>query len=221
MRYLNVAAMSVLLALVYQTSAVGAVSFFTSKTDLDNAVSTTLVEDFESVAQKNTPLTTFTHNGIKYTGLTGSPFANVVVVEPGSISFGAGVPQPTSTSILVGNGNEDFKAEFENPMRAVGFDTYYNGLGPVTIQAFGNSGLLDSFTVSPGTPQPNGIGYIGFVSDSEPITSFRFTSTSGDTLNTGIDNISIAAVPEPAAYAVLLIGLGIVAAMRRRVGQQA
>lgn len=56
-----------------------------------------------------------------------------------------------------------------------------------------------------------------------PITRLRWVSTLGGQLNTGWDNIRIvgyeAAIPEPASWALMIAGFGLVGgALRRRRG---
>jgi hypothetical protein len=188
-------------------ASAASIIFYTDKNVFNSAVATTLVEDFESVTPKDTSLAAFTHNGISYTGFAGVPFPNVWVASPGYNEFGAGVGT-TTTSILTANGDEDFTASFVMPVKAVGFDTYYNGLGPVTVEVYGASGLLDTFNVSPGIPTPNDKEYLGILSIGEPITAFRWTSTLGGQLDTGIDNVAVNFAPIPGA--VWLLGSGLV-----------
>jgi hypothetical protein len=168
------------------------------------------VETFEAVpVPKDAPIPAFSQAGITYTGFAGSPFPNVFVSSPGYTNYGAGL-NPTTTSILTANGDEDIRVDFASAVHAVGFDAYYNGLGPATIDFFDGATLL-------GTVAYNGpavLGFAGFVGGS--ITSVRFTTTLGGQLNTGIDNLAVVAVPEPETYALLLAGLGVVASVARR-----
>ena len=94
---------------------------------------------------------------------------------------------------------------------AVGFDVYFNGLGPVTTTITTTTGTATLFDSRNLDTQE----YYGFVSTA-PISSVRFTSTHGGRLNTGVDNIAISTpVPEPAS--LLLLGGGLAAfGFRRR-----
>jgi hypothetical protein len=208
-RYVLVA--SILLAC--SASAHASVIFYTSQAAFDAAASPTLIEDFETGITKDTILATLTHNGITYTPFDGSPSPNVFVASPGYTNFGAGVTQPTTTSILTASGNEDFSAAFTTSYLAVGFDTYLNGLGDVSVQFFNGATLLGTFTYLSG----NDMEYLGIVSTT-PITSFRWTAAQGGELNTGIDNISVSnslsSVPEPSA--MLLLGSGLLGILARR-----
>jgi hypothetical protein len=168
------------------------VTFYPSKPSFDAVARSTLIEDFENIWPRNAALASVTSNGIVYTGLGGRqigtnlPFGNVLVAAPGYDNFGAGVAQPTGTSILTANGTEDFRLDFATAVLTVGFDTYLNGEGSVAVSVFNGSALLSSF-VYPGAA--NDQEYLGIVSQT-PITSLRFTAAVGETLNAGIDNVS-------------------------------
>jgi hypothetical protein len=206
----------VALAASMPSSAAG-VTFFTSQASFSGASSTTLVETFEAgsipAVPRNVSLAGFTANGITYTPNSG----NVFVANPGFTNFGAGVGT-TTTSVLTANGDEDFTAAFSTAPTAVGFDAYFNGLGPGSVRVFGAGNvLLDTFNFS-GTLDD--IGYIGITS-AAPIASIRWTTTLGGRLNTGIDNISLGdatttVVPLPPALALLLGGLAVLGVTGRR-----
>jgi hypothetical protein len=207
---LTTVALAVLALAFVAPSHATSISFYLTKPLFDSAVTTTLLEDFEAFAPKDTALASFVSKGVTYTGLAGSPFPNVWVASPGYSNFGVGVPQPTTTSILVANGDEDFRMDFSMNPLAVGFDVYFNGLGQVetTVKT---GAITFTFTDLRGL---NNVGFYGFIS-SDPITSVEFKSTFGGRLNTGVDNIVIAtAVPEPATLA--LFGGGLVALRARR-----
>lgn len=61
---------------------------------------------------------------------------------------------------------------------------------------------------------------VSFTTGAGGATGFSFHNRGGDNVGAMLDNVSIAAVPEPETYAMLLAGLGMVgfAARRRRQG---
>ena len=195
------------LTLVLANSAHSATTFTSDKVLFNNLTSTTLVEDFESIAPtpKDTAIASFTSNGITYTGLAGTPFPNVFVSSPGYTNYEP--PGMTTSSILTGNGDEDYTLEFSTAVTAVGFDTYINTSGPAMVSVFGNGGLLDTFNHS---HDPATVGFLGILA-MEDIKSIRWTTTNGAVVNTGIDNIRTGAViPIPAAawlFGSTLLGL--------------
>jgi hypothetical protein len=203
-------------AAVFTTAVMrGLVTFYQSKSAFDAVVSTTLLEDFESFSPKNSIInSSFTSNGVTYTGFAGSPGPNVYVESPGMV-FGAGVLHPATSSVLTANGDEDFTAAFSTAYSAIGFDTYLNGLGPATVRVFNGASLLDSFTYA---GSMNTLEYLGIVS-TVPITSIRWTSTSGGVVDTGIDNISIA-IPEPSQTALAMAGALMCLALGWKCGRQ-
>jgi len=181
--------------------------FFTDVNAFDALTNTTLVEDFEAFSPKDRLLPSFVSNGNTYTGLAGVPNPNVWVARPGYINFGVPV---TTSSILTGNGDEDFTVEFGTPTEAVGFNTYLNAFGPATVSVFGTTGMLDSFVLN---HDPTNVGFLGILADEE-ISSIRWTTVNGRSINTGIDNIlqgtkiEGASTPEPTSV-LSLIALGI------------
>ncbi|MHC4396608.1 MAG: hypothetical protein ACYS1A_13225 [Planctomycetota bacterium] len=192
-------------------SGYGNLTYYTNFTSFDTVTQTTVLEDFESVPTKNSPLHSFTSNGNTYIGLAGAPYPNVFVSAPGFTNYG--LAYPTSSSILTANGDEDFTVDFGSPSTVLGFDTYLNGFGPASIEIHGSTGLLDTFTLS---HDPSIVGFFGVVSDM-PIYKIRWTTTNGRVINTGIDNIRPGTtIPAPGAVVLGSIGLGCVTWMRRR-----
>jgi len=196
-------------------SAYSATIFYSDFASFDLATDTALVEDFETFPSTGVILPSFTSNGNTYTGLTGNPFPNVIVVSTSNPNFSF----PLSSSVLTANGDEDFTVDFGSPQKALGFDTYLNSDGPATVSVFGSSGLLDTFIHS---HDPTTVGFLG-IAAAEAITSIQWTTVNGRVINTGIDNIrqgeptsvEHTSVPEP--FSVLgLFAVGSLIAMKRR-----
>lgn len=194
----SLAATAVLLSLAPAHAA----TFYRSAGTFLAAAPAVLVETFEDTGQPiDEPLSSFTHNGITFTGQAGTPFANVYLLPGDAVGvFSSAITQPTGTTMLTANGDENFKVSFNTPYRAVGFDVYLNGLGVAEVQIYNGLTLLDTYDFP---AAESDLTYLGMVSDT-PITSFVFTSRHGATLNTGIDNLSVlATIPEPATLGML------------------
>jgi hypothetical protein len=190
------------------TAANSVVTFYTDFASFDAATTAVLVEDFEGISPKDTPLASIFSNGITYTPV--SPADNVWVSSPGYTNYG--VPGPTTSSILTATGDERFLITPDDPLSAIGFDTYPNQYVPAIVNVFGNAGLMDTFDL---TTLPNdAIGFLGIKSTSA-ITAVEWYTTSGGILNTGIDNV-YTQVPEPSIIMLLASGLLVLGVSGRR-----
>ena len=208
--------LSVLFATALASPA--AAQTFTAKSLFLAAVGTPdYTETFESVpVPKDVAVSSFTQAGISYTGLAGRP-TNVWVASPGYNNFGAGL-NPTASSVLTANGNEDFLINLFAGKGAIGFDILNNGLGSVTTSFFNGATLLATIVGSGAA----GMSYAGYVAaPGVKVTTVRYTATGGGTLNTGIDNLSVVDVPvtaspEPSTLPLLALGAGALLFVRRR-----
>jgi len=192
-----------LLLWAISTTGYSAVTFYTDLATFNGITSTSIIEDFEAVATKDTPLSSLSSNGITYTGLAGTSSSNVFVSSSGYTNYG--LPSATTSSILTANGDEDFRLDFSMAVTELGFDTYLNRFGPAVVSVFGVGGLIGTINHSHASTS---IGFLGMTS-TENITSLRWTTTNGRSVNTGIDNIRINEVPIPAAafmFAPALLG---------------
>lgn len=119
-------------------------------------------------------------------------------------------------------GDRVLTVDFDSAQGAFGFDT--NGLMPTfTVSIF--SGATQIYSGSLALSQP-GMNFFGFASSSANITRVLIDGTSPNTsFNFALDNFTFNGgpvvitdpVPEPAAWALMLSGFGIVgAAIRRR-----
>ena len=173
-----------------------------------------IVETFDAVTPKDAIISSFVSQGVTYTGLGGSPSGNVWVTSHPYTNFSVAVPDAT---VLTANGDEDFTVamSFAGPFTAIGFDTYLNTAGPVTIQIENG----DGWTTTTLSHDPTIIGFFGVSSDS-PITTIRWASpiTPGgrQLINTGIDNIEMGVVPVPGAVILGMLGLCIAGVKLRK-----
>ena len=194
-----------------------AITFYDNQALFNAVVTVSLIDDYETGSVRNAPLASLTRNGVSYTPTDGTPFPNVFIADPGYSNFGAGVGI-TTTSILTANGDENFRADFATAVRAVAFDAYWNGLGAAVITAYNNNTVLGAYSPA---GNPDNKGFLGSITDGAAITGFRWDTTSGGQLNTGIDNLRTAPIPEPGTYAMLLAGLGLLGFVGRRRKRQA
>ena len=201
------------LMFAFATPVSAALTFYDSQATFNTVVATSLVDDYETGSARDQPLSSLVRNGVTYTPTDGVPFPNVYLIPPGVNNFGAGVGT-TTTSILTGNGDENFRADFAIAVSAVAFDAYWNGLGPAVVTAYHDGTVLGTY--SP-TGNPSNKGFLGFFSDGPTITGFRWDTTGGGQINTGIDNLrTAAAIPEPETYAMMLAGLSLLGFVARR-----
>jgi len=215
MSFQNVAAVSISAAALLAFAGPTHATVYVNSQAAYNAAAPTavLIEDFEATGQASDTAiyASFSHNGVGYLGLAGSPAPNLFISSAGYTNYGAGVG-PTTSKILTANGDESFVVTFASAVSAFGFDAYFNGLGPTTLNAFNGATLLDSVTTANAFDFKGHLGVAGV----GPITSFTWVTTAGGQLNTGIDNLTTAqAIPEPATWALMVAGCAGLAGMAR------
>lgn len=118
----------------------------------------------------------------------------------------------------------DITLTFANLVRGVGAQIQADFFGDFTAEIIGSDGgVLGTFTEN-GYSDSSGEGsaiFIGLLSDTANIKSIRFDLTSasdGSTNDFAIGHVSIAsggAVPEPASWALMILGMGAVGGLAR------
>lgn len=204
------------LAAVAAVSARAALISYSDLASFTGANTTVVVEDFESAAiPHDVAMSSFTHNGITFTGDAGVRTHNVWDASAGYVNFSVPI---TTSSVLTANGDENILMTFSSPSTAVGFDTYLNFYGPATITVTLVGGGSQVYTFN---QDPTKVGFWGVSSDDAAIASVRWATVNGGLINTGIDNIRAGApsgaVPEPSTLALVTLGgCAALVAMRRR-----
>lgn len=175
-------------------------------------------EDFESVLVRDASLPFLdTAVGLFTPGLAG---LNVFVSSPGYTNYGPGL-NPTTSSVLTANGDENFIWALAFPAQTVQLQIYLNDLGPATMAFYDAAdGLLAAFNFEADSDTGNNLVTLNFDAGADIVARATFVSTRGGILNTGLDNITIAqgggTVPEPAGMALLATALGLALAAGRR-----
>lgn len=208
-----IATLSAVAAALGSAAAYPATTFYDSKSAFDLVASTVLIEDFESFSPKDTGFfPTLSTGFLTFTAYDPPSSPNLVVTSPGYTNFGVNV-SPTTSSVLSTSGDENFEMFFALAQTAAGFEGYLNGLGPGTVTVKNGALVLGTYDL----PNPAGgaITYVGVVSDT-PFSSIVWDTTAGGVRNSGIDNISVAAVPEPSTWVTLLASFLAFAFLARR-----
>ncbi len=148
-------------------------------------------------------------NGVTFSGATDAELGPSTrdLGDNGAWTFGlSGFAASGSDGVL--------SFSFESLQHGVGAFVSHNGGGSLLIEALGASGtLLESYTVN--FTAPSGFEgydegtYVGFSRSVTDIQTLRITGAGAVA-----DNVS--AVPEPESFALMLTGLVLAAAMRRR-----
>jgi len=202
-------------ALAMSGAAQAAVTLYTTQAAFDAAATVTNLEDFTGLSQgvKSTA-TIAVRNGIDFVNQPGGNSQHDLFV----VSANSGLlAAPNPTAVLSADGDENFRISLHSgaSFTAFAFTFLTNDYAAPVISLYGASGLIQSFTLTQGT---NTSAFIGFVS-STPILYVQDIVDRGYIDNTAIDDVQIgtAAVPEPATWMSLILGLGLAgAAIRRR-----
>lgn len=204
------------------TNASAAITTYGTRAAFLAAAGTTTTETFNSCQDGATIFTVLSSStpgpcGSIVAGISFTPDAgdDLYIAGPGqsaNIDTALGVDFPTGGNNTVG---------FTVPVSAFGADLFQNFGGgfqsgadaTFTFDVFGSAGLLGSFSF----PVASGTGGFFGLTSTDNITSIQISQADGFAV---IDNATFsAAVPEPASWALMLAGFGLVGnAMRRRSG---
>lgn len=207
-------------ALAWTSAAPAALVTYTDRISFDAAAGPTTLEDFNDLTSNGT-----------FTGPLDATTSNAIV-SPGEIVPGLTLQSSggslTSEIIVPGSYwissplGESLELLFQPGTRAVGFDLGLALAGrileptstfPQLVQVFdGSDNLLASLN--------NTQAFLGWVSDSDDIRRISMSQILG----AGVDNVAFGAgpdsgplpTPEPATWALLLAGVGLLAVRRRR-----
>ena len=196
--------------LIFSFNVKAGVVFYTDFSEFDAATSTTLVEDFESITPVGSNIFgSITSNGITYDPV--SPTNNLHIATSSYTNF----TKPVTSNVLTASGPENFLITPDTPITAFGFDLYLNYVIPQTVTVNLLGGGSDIFDLSFFSASSS-VDFLG-ISSTDAITSVFFSSTFGEVINTGIDNIRTGAViPEPSILALMGFGLAGLGFARRR-----
>jgi hypothetical protein len=174
--------------------------------------SVALIEDFEdsdpSTWGPHLPSYTGSRGLISFTPIGGFPEPNLTIAPPWYDTFAPDL-NPISSFVLTTNGNEDFIGTLNIPATSLGLDVLLND-SPGTLSFFNGDTLLATL-IFDNPPVPDDDRAFAGIFSSDGVTSFRWTATNGQIIDTGIDNIyagPVASVPELATWAMMLLGFG-------------
>jgi hypothetical protein len=152
----------------------------------------------------------FGTNSVTVTGALGNAlciFDNGAVITPANT-----IPDTMVTNTIVGNGEDDFRLVFAEPISAIGFGLLTNNLAQEIVSFYDAKGILvgsaniDQFT------DPNSRQFIGLFSTTA-FSSLVIDTINGAVQNEGIERVLIGTrvigtpVPEPSSLVLLVTGL--------------
>ncbi len=217
--------LSASLALFNAVLAHGAVVIVTSTGALgvtDHTDWTTLGLPGTAVAS---PIATSTTGGRTFTATTAAG-GDLYRVEEGGTTWGGNFA--LHAAVLANNAKGAITFSFASPVRGAGmqFNSSFEGAFTARIEAFNSGNVsLGAFTRDGNTVRTfdNTAIFLGFLSDASDVSKFTvsLTAAPSDTVNDfAISDVSINAVPEPAACAVVTGGAMLAfAGWRRRAAR--
>ena len=182
----------------------------------------TTVADFE------TPTTDGTLTTVNFNPSSGAGPGQFNSITP-SLNIGEGLYSPSNFLRSFGAGSLTFS--FASAVAGFGFTTIdlFNpeGVNDITLSVFsganGTGTLLGSTTAANFNFQRNNKYFMGFLSETQNVGSFVLNNPGGSDDEFGVDDIvaakfsSVAAVPEPSTWAMMLLGMaGVGFSLRRK-----
>ena len=179
------------------------------------------IEDFEGLSTGSTP------SSLTFTGSSG----NITATLTGSADIFTGISGagrfPTSGSNLL-RSDATFGATFSTPISAFGFygtdiGDFAGQLKITLVRAGGNETIDVPHTVGSGGAASGSLLFFGVIDTANPFTGVQFSTNTGADVF-GFDDMTVgdvgqvqSAIPEPATWAMLIMGFGLVGgALRRR-----
>ena len=195
--------------------AIGQITTFNNRVTFTTAASPVVVEGFQSYAADTSFRLAPVDVGPFSLRLVGSTSAfasnNFIDVPPNALAE-TNVNGTTHLNVFT-NAGSSFFIDFDAPTNAFGFDFYNFNDGSQRTLIF-----VNGVQITPSITTANTGGFFGFTSVTA-FTTVEFRGIDNDVF--GLDNITFnagaGAVPEPATWAMMLVGFGGLGfAMRRR-----
>jgi len=167
------------------------------------------VIDFNNIPLEGAINSQYSGSGVNFSGLLG-------LTNSGDTHLFNGSTIASTWNYSLGqNIGLTWSATFDSVQNLVGFYSETNASDDVTISAFLGANLIESINFQ----NPNGTiaDFIG-INNSAGFDRIQVTTASNNNGFFAMDDFSyqVSAVPEPATYALLLSGLGLVGFMARR-----